>query len=100
MGTLMAQYLIVTRTPITGTEEHARILQQYPVNRAVSDTVWIIRSDDANDTAKGISEKIFPPAPGNYVRLPHIVFVVSSYWGRYDRELWEWMTKNKDPLSG
>jgi hypothetical protein len=97
----IAQYLIVTAHPLTGTPALERLQGRYPVHRIVTDAAWLVLSEDPNETARTVSESIFPRAPGETSATPiHSVFLIGSWWGFADRELWEWLDRTKGRSNG
>lgn len=62
----------------------------YPTKYKIANNVWAIKSAQ---TSKEISDALSL----SELKVTHVVFKISAWWGLYQREFWEWVdTASKD----
>jgi hypothetical protein len=85
----MPQYMIMLRSGSLSATESARLSTLCGSVKELTDNVQVV---DCAKTAQEISETVFPRDSEGKAEHSHVVFRIGdSWWGFFDKTLWEWL---------
>lgn len=87
----MSLFIVATTETDTNAILKSRIPEQFSDNYyEIGNGLWVVSFDG---TAKGLFEEKLEDADNKLVGC--IVFRITSYWGRYSSDMWEWIDAMK-----